>query len=329
MEPLESHVLFVRKDGLFEVGTIDQSDGKYVQTQAPTADFSPDWTHVVAVGPHILFVRKDGLFAVGHIDQKTGHYAETDGAAGAFSSLLFSPDWSHVVAVGPHVLLVRNSDGRFEVGHIDESTRKYVQTWSDISGFTDSAHVVAAGPHVLLVRNNGLFEVGHIDESNGQYVITENGMGFSSDWTHVVAVGPHILFVRDDGLYAVGHINLSTGKFVTTDSGKLTDTDGTVFTGVTHVVAAGSRVLLGSNDEFWVLHIDEATSKIVPTQNLGRGVGGTPNPIHVMAVGPHVLGVSPTQALGYVMHFDNLGQVVETQSGPPFASDWSHVVAVA
>jgi len=279
MEPLESHVLFVRKDGLFEVGTIDQSDGKYVQTQAPTADFSPDWTHVVAVGPHILFVRKDGLFAVGHIDQKTGHYAETDGAAGAFSSPLFSPDWSHVVAVGPHVLLVRNSDGRFEVGHIDESTRKYVQTWSDISGFTDSAHVVAAGPHVLLVRNNGLFEVGHIDESNGQYVITENGMGFSSDWTHVVA--------------------------------------------------AGSRVLLGSNDEFWVLHIDEATSKIVPTQNLGRGVGGTPNPIHVVAVGPHVLGVSPTQALGYVMHFDNLGQVVETQSGPPFASDWSHVVAVA
>ena len=285
MEPLESHVLFVRKDGLFEVGTIDQSDGKYVQTQAPTADFSPDWTHVVAVGPHILFVRKDGLFAVGHIDQKTGHYAETDGAAGAFSSPLFSPDWSHVVAVGPHVLLVRNSDGRFEVGHIDESTRKYVQTWSDISGFTDSAHVVAAGPHIL--------------------------------------------FVRDDGLYAVGHINLSTGKFVTTDSGKLTDTDGTVFTGVTHVVAAGSRVLLGSNDEFWVLHIDEATSKIVPTQNLGRGVGGTPNPIHVVAVGPHVLGVSPTQALGYVMHFDNLGQVVETQSGPPFASDWSHVVAVA
>ena len=240
MEPLESHVLFVDAAGTFEVGTIDQIDGTFVQTQAPTADFSPDWTHVVAVGPHILFVRNDGLFAVGHIDQISGHYTETDGVAGAFSSPRFSPDW-----------------------------------------------------------------------------------------THVVAVGPHILFVRDDGLYAVGHINLSTGKFVTTDSGKLTDTDGTVFTGVTHVVAAGSRVLLGSNDEFWVLHIDEATSKIVPTQNLGRGVGGTPNPIHVVAVGPHVLGVSPTQALGYVMHFDNLGQVVETQSGPPFASDWSHVVAVA
>ena len=183
---------------------------------------------------------------------------------------------------------------------------------------------------ILFVRNDdGLFEVGTIDQLNGHYVQTQSDTGFSTDWTHVVAVGPHILFVRDDGLYAVGHINLSTGKFVTTDSGKLTDTDGTVFTGVTHVVAAGSRVLLGSNDEFWVLHIDEATSKIVPTQNLGRGVGGTPNPIHVVAVGPHVLGVSPTQALGYVMHFDNLGQVVETQSGPPFASDWSHVVAVA
>ena len=230
-----------------------------------------------------------------------------------------------------HVLFVA-SDGRFAVGaidEIDEKYGKYVQTQSDTFFQPNWTHVVAVGPHILFVRHDGLFEVGHINETDGRYVVTENGMGFSPDWTHVVAVGPHILFVRDDGLYAVGHINLSTGKFVTTDSGKLTDTDGTVFTGVTHVVAAGSRVLLGSNDEFWVLHIDEATSKIVPTQNLGRGVGGTPNPIHVVAVGPHVLGVSPTQALGYVMHFDNLGQVVETQSGPPFASDWSHVVAVA
>ena len=86
MEPLESHVLFVDAAGTFEVGTIDQIDGTFVQTQAPTADFSPDWTHVVAVGPHILFVRNDGLFAVGHIDQISGHYTETDGAAGAFSS---------------------------------------------------------------------------------------------------------------------------------------------------------------------------------------------------------------------------------------------------
>ena len=95
LEPLESHVLFVDAAGTFEVGTIDQIDGHYVQTQAPTADFSPDWTHVVAVGPHILFVRNDGLFEVGHIDQKTGHYVETDGAAGAFSSPLFSPGWTH------------------------------------------------------------------------------------------------------------------------------------------------------------------------------------------------------------------------------------------
>jgi len=238
MEPLESHVLFVDAAGTFEVGTIDQIDGTFVQTQAPTADFSPDWTHVVAVGPHILFVRNDGLFAVGHIDQISGHYTETDGAAGAFSSPRFSPDW-----------------------------------------------------------------------------------------THVVAVGPHVLFVRNDGRYAVGHINLSKGTFVGTASGTLVDPDsGTVFTESTHVVAVGSRVLLGRNDEFWVVHIDEATSKYVRTQ---KGPGFPPDPIHVVAVGPRVLGVSPTTALGFVMHVNHLGQSVETQSGPPFASDWTHVVAVA
>ena len=65
MEPLESHVLFVRNDdGQFEVGTIDQIDGTYVQTQRDTF-FQPNWAHVVAVGPHVLFVRNDGRFAVG------------------------------------------------------------------------------------------------------------------------------------------------------------------------------------------------------------------------------------------------------------------------
>jgi len=91
-------------------------------------------------------------------------------------------------------------------------------------------------------------------------------------------------------------------------------------------VAVGSRVLLGRNDEFWVVHIDEATSKYVRTQ---KGPGFPPDPIHVVAVGPRVLGVSPTTALGFVMHVNHLGQSVETQSGPPFASDWTHVVAVA
>ena len=48
MEPLASRILFVRNDGLFEVGTIDQIDGQYVETQSgPT--YSIDWTHVVAV----------------------------------------------------------------------------------------------------------------------------------------------------------------------------------------------------------------------------------------------------------------------------------------
>ena len=91
MEPLASHVLFVRNDGLFEVGTIDQIDGQYVQTQSDTG-FSADWTHVVAVGPHVLLVRKDGLFEVGHINETDGRYVVTENGMG------FSPDWTHVVA---------------------------------------------------------------------------------------------------------------------------------------------------------------------------------------------------------------------------------------
>jgi len=179
----------------------------------------------------------------------------------------------------------------------------------------------------LFVRNDGRYAVGHIDESNGTFVDTDSGTDFSPGWTHVVAVGPHVLFVRNDGRYAVGHINLSKGTFVGTASGTLVDPDsGTVFTESTHVVAVGSRVLLGRNDEFWVVHIDEATSKYVRTQ---KGPGFPPDPIHVVAVGPRVLGVSPTTALGFVMHVNHLGQSVETQSGPPFASDWTHVVAVA
>jgi len=77
-------------------------------------------------------------------------------------------------------------------------------------------------------------------------------------------------------------------------------------------------------------HIDPSkVTSFVITQNPGPDVGGTPDPIHVVAVGPRVLGVSPTTALGFVMHVNHLGQSVETQSGPPFASDWTHVVAVA
>src|SRR6516225_9863053 len=100
MEPLESHVLFVRDDGLFEVGTIDQIDGTYVQTQAPDPDslFSPNWAHVVAVGPHILFVHNNGQFAVGHIDQSNSQYVNTEGPKTGFSL-----NWTHVVAVGPHI----------------------------------------------------------------------------------------------------------------------------------------------------------------------------------------------------------------------------------
>ena len=94
MEPLESHVLFVRKDGLFEVGHINETDGRYVVTENGMG-FSPNWTHVVAVGPHILLVRNDGHFEVGHIDQYNSQYAQTD------SGTRFSDDWTHVVAVGP------------------------------------------------------------------------------------------------------------------------------------------------------------------------------------------------------------------------------------
>jgi hypothetical protein len=86
---------------------------------------------------------------------------------------------------------------------------------------------------------------------------------------------------------------------------------------------------LGRADQFVVGHIDQSTAQFVITDNPGLGVGGTPNPMHVVAVGPRVLGVSPTLALGFVMHFNHTGQAVETQTGPPFASDWTHVVAVA
>jgi hypothetical protein len=75
-----------------------------------------------------------------------------------------------------------------------------------------------------------------------------------------------------------------------------------------------------------VIHVDEATSTYVRTQ---KGPGFPADPIHVVAVGPHVLTVSPTTDLGFVMHFNHIGRFVETQSSPPFASDWTHVVAVA
>lgn len=49
MEPMGSHVLFVRNDGLFAVGHVDETTGHFVQTQTGS-NFSPNWTHVVAVG---------------------------------------------------------------------------------------------------------------------------------------------------------------------------------------------------------------------------------------------------------------------------------------
>src|SRR6516162_3074184 len=104
MEPLEAHVLFVGRDGRFAVGVIDETDGKYVQTQSDSG-MAPGWTHVVAVGPHILFVGNDldeQAYAVGHIDQETSHFVETDSGTG------MAKGWSHVVAVGPHILFVRN-----------------------------------------------------------------------------------------------------------------------------------------------------------------------------------------------------------------------------
>ena len=92
MEPLASRILFVRHDGLFEVGTIDQIDGQYVQTQSDTG-FSADWTHVVAVGPRILYVASSGgLGAVGHINW-IGQHVETQ------SGPTYSIDWTHIVAV--------------------------------------------------------------------------------------------------------------------------------------------------------------------------------------------------------------------------------------
>ena len=282
MEPLESHVLFVRDDGLFEVGTIDQIDGTYVQTQNDTF-FQPNWTHVVAMGPHILFVRDDGLFEVGHIDQYNSQYVQTQ------SDTFFQPDWTHVVAVGPHILFVRH-DGLFEVGHIDQGN-----------------------PAVGLPR----------------YVNTEGPKpGFSTGWTHIVAVGPHILFVNSDtGRFEVGHINLSTGTFKSTAGPK----PHPAFVGATHVVVVGSYILSGRANAFEVGYIDEANSDYVPTESRGPGVGGFPGPgpFHLVAVGPHVLGVSPTRELGFVLHIDLLGQSSETDSGPDFASNWTHVVAVA
>jgi len=48
MEPMGSRVLFVRNDGLFAIGHIDESNGHFVETQTGS-NFSPNWTHVVAV----------------------------------------------------------------------------------------------------------------------------------------------------------------------------------------------------------------------------------------------------------------------------------------
>jgi len=48
MEPMESNVLFVRNDGLFAVGHIDETNGQFVDTQSGSG-FSTNWTHIVAV----------------------------------------------------------------------------------------------------------------------------------------------------------------------------------------------------------------------------------------------------------------------------------------
>jgi hypothetical protein len=354
MEPLESHILFVASDGRFAVGAIDElADpdgkyfyGKYVETQSDTF-FQHNWTHVVAVGPHILFVRSDGWFEVGHIHQgdpafPLPQYVNTEGPKPGFS-----PGWTHVVAVGPHVLLYRSDTGtgtgtgtgHFEVGHIDESTRQYVNTEGPKPALDPGwTHVVAVGPHILFYRfdtgtGTGHFEVGHIDQGKPPilplYVNTEGPKpGFHHDWTHIVAVGPHVLFVDSaDGRFEVGHINQSTGQYVKTAGPKLHP----AFAGATHVVVVGSYILSGRANAFEVGYIDEATGDYVHTQSPGPGVGGFPgpDPFHLVAVGPHVLGVSPTMTLGFVGHISTLGQVAETHSGPPFASDWTHVVAVA
>ena len=186
--------------------------------------------------------------------------------------------------------------------------------------------------HVLLVDNAGGFAVGAIDETfgpgQGKYVNTESGTGFSTGWTHVVTVGPNILFVDSDtGQFEVGHINLSTGTFKSTAGPK----PHPAFAGATHVVVVGSYILSGRANAFEVGYIDEANSDYVPTESRGPGVGGFPGPgpFHLVAVGPHVLGVSPTRDLGFVLHIDLLGQSSETDSGPDFASNWTHVVAVA
>jgi len=181
--------------------------------------------------------------------------------------------------------------------------------------------------HVLFVRNDGLFEVGTIDQIDGTYVQTQNDTFFQPNWTHVVAVGPHILFVRNDGLFAVGHIGQKNAQYAETDDGTLVDPEGsTVFTNSTHVVAVGSHVLLGRNDAFWVIHIDEADSRHKRTQ---KGPGFSPNWTHVVAVGPRILYVASSGGLGAVGHINWIGQHVETQSGPTYSIDWTHVVAVA
>ena len=48
MDPMGSHILFVRNDGIFSVDHIDQSNGQFVATQNGSG-FSQNWTHVVAV----------------------------------------------------------------------------------------------------------------------------------------------------------------------------------------------------------------------------------------------------------------------------------------
>jgi len=287
----------------------------------------------VAVGPHILFVRHDGLFEVGHIDQGNPavglpRYVNTEGPKPGFST-----GWTHIVAVGPHILFVNSDTGRFAVGHIDEYTRQYVNTESSTGFSTGWTHVVAVGPNILFVDSDtGRFAVGHIDQgkptSLPQYVNTQSGTGFYTGWTHVVTVGPNILFVDSDtGQFEVGHINLSTGTFKSTAGPK----PHPAFVGATHVVVVGSYILSGRANAFEVGYIDEANSDYVPTESRGPGVGGFPGPgpFHLVAVGPHVLGVSPTRDLGFVLHVNPLGQFAETHSGPDFASDWTHVVAVA
>jgi len=46
-------------------------------------------------------------------------------------------------------------------------------------------------------------------------------------------------------------------------------------------------------------------------------------------VGPRILYVASSGGLGAVGHINWTGQHVETQSGPTYSIDWTHIVAVA